>query len=105
MDGFYVAKFKVSRLSKKARQEQESEVSPEDDVEEPFVPLPTSVEEEEKAIEQAEQVRKEAESVKFDDEEDKKIIERSLGFLFFFSVVDQNCVLILFCFVLNSAVG
>ncbi|CED82566.1 nucleolar rna m c nop2p [Phaffia rhodozyma] len=77
VDGFYVAKFKVSRLSKKARLAQESEAEPADEVDEPFVPLPISVEEEEKALEEAEKVKKEGESVKFDDEEDKKIIEHS----------------------------
>jgi hypothetical protein len=91
VDGFYVAKFKVSRMPKKTRLALESEADAELEPPEEFVPLPTSIDEEEKLERQAaddDDATKKA--VKFDDAEDQEIIEGSsfppplfLFFLFF----------------------
>ncbi|KAL7412785.1 NOL1/NOP2/sun family-domain-containing protein [Mrakia frigida] len=77
VDGFYVAKFKVSRMPKKTRAALEAEAVDAEPAEEEFVPLPTSIEEEEKT----EKIRKAEEeankAVKFDDDADAELIEDS----------------------------
>jgi len=82
VDGFYVAKFKVSRMPKKTRAALEAEAVDAEPAEEEFVPLPTSIEEEEKT----EKIRKAEEdankAVKFDDDADAELIEGESFFLF-----------------------
>jgi hypothetical protein len=96
VDGFYVAKFKVSRMPKKTRLALESEADAELEPPEEFVPLPTSIDEEEKLERQAaddDDATKKA--VKFDDAEDQEIIEGSsfppplISFLSFLSLLSS----------------